>query len=62
MLVAIKKLKPAAQEKELIILVSEMQIFKSIGNHKNILKLIGCCTGTGPLLVVIEFCPHGNLR
>ncbi|CAD5222876.1 unnamed protein product [Bursaphelenchus xylophilus] len=60
--VAVKKLKPAAQEKELIILVSEMQIFKSIGQHKNILKLVGCCTGTGPLLVVLEYCPHGNLR
>ncbi|KAI6215583.1 hypothetical protein M3Y94_00402100 [Aphelenchoides besseyi] len=60
--VAVKKLKSTAQEKELIILVSEMQIFKSIGRHKNILKLVGCCTGTGPLLVVLELCPHGNLR
>uniref|UniRef100_A0A915ET95 receptor protein-tyrosine kinase n=1 Tax=Ditylenchus dipsaci TaxID=166011 RepID=A0A915ET95_9BILA len=60
--VAVKKLKMAAHEKELIILVSEMQIFKSIGEHPNILKLIGCCTGLGPLMVVLELCPHGNLR
>lgn len=39
-----------------------MQILKSIGEHKNILQLIGCCTGLGPLLVVLEVCEHGNLR
>uniref|UniRef100_A0A914CIT2 receptor protein-tyrosine kinase n=2 Tax=Acrobeloides nanus TaxID=290746 RepID=A0A914CIT2_9BILA len=60
--VAVKKLKPSAQEKELIILVGEMQIFKSIGEHKNVLKLIGCCTGLGPLFVILELCPYGNLR
>jgi serine/threonine protein kinase len=84
--VAVKRLKPAAQERELIILasqikdycitnanihrssnkfrsqVSEMQILKSIGHHPNILRLIGCCTGLGPLLVVLELCEHGNLR
>ncbi|KAF7639595.1 hypothetical protein Mgra_00000922 [Meloidogyne graminicola] len=60
--VAIKRLKSAAQERELIILVSEMQILKTIGHHPNILRLIGCCTGLGPLLVVLELCEHGNLR
>ena len=60
--VAVKKLKPTAQDKELIILVGEMQIFKSIGEHKNVLKLIGCSTGLGPLYVVLELCRHGNLR
>ncbi|KAI1731993.1 protein tyrosine kinase domain-containing protein [Ditylenchus destructor] len=33
-----------------------------LGDHPNILKLIGCCTGLGPLMVVLELCPHGNLR
>jgi serine/threonine protein kinase len=60
--VAVKKLKNAAHDKELIILVSEMQIFKSIGEHPNIIKLLGCCTGLGPLMIVLEFCEHGNLR
>uniref|UniRef100_A0AC35FFT8 Protein kinase domain-containing protein n=1 Tax=Panagrolaimus sp. PS1159 TaxID=55785 RepID=A0AC35FFT8_9BILA len=60
--VAVKKLKQTAQDKELIILVGEMQIFKSIGEHKNVLKLIGCSTGLGPLYVVLELCRHGNLR
>uniref|UniRef100_A0A914ZDN5 receptor protein-tyrosine kinase n=1 Tax=Panagrolaimus superbus TaxID=310955 RepID=A0A914ZDN5_9BILA len=60
--VAVKKLKQTAQDKELIILVGEMQIFKSIGEHRNVLKLIGCSTGLGPLYVVLELCRHGNLR
>uniref|UniRef100_A0A914L400 Receptor protein-tyrosine kinase n=1 Tax=Meloidogyne incognita TaxID=6306 RepID=A0A914L400_MELIC len=59
--VAVKRLKSAAQERELIIL-AKMQILKTIGHHPNILRLIGCCTGLGPLLVILELCEHGNLR
>uniref|UniRef100_A0A0N5A779 receptor protein-tyrosine kinase n=1 Tax=Parastrongyloides trichosuri TaxID=131310 RepID=A0A0N5A779_PARTI len=60
--VAVKKLKRDAQEKEFIDLMSEMQTFKSIGHHENILSLLGCCTGRGPLLVVLQLCKYGNLR
>uniref|UniRef100_A0A8R1XWP3 Receptor protein-tyrosine kinase n=1 Tax=Onchocerca volvulus TaxID=6282 RepID=A0A8R1XWP3_ONCVO len=60
--VAVKKLKTSAHEKELIDLVSEMETFKIIGHHENLLRLIGCCTGTGPLYVIVELCKHGNLR
>ncbi|CTQ87067.1 receptor protein-tyrosine kinase [Caenorhabditis elegans] len=60
--VAVKKLKMSAHEKELIDLVSEMETFKVIGEHENVLRLIGCCTGAGPLYVVVELCKHGNLR
>uniref|UniRef100_A0A0M3JTR1 Myoblast growth factor receptor egl-15 (inferred by orthology to a C. elegans protein) n=1 Tax=Anisakis simplex TaxID=6269 RepID=A0A0M3JTR1_ANISI len=60
--VAIKKLKASAHEKELIDLVSEMETFKIIGHHENLLRLIGCCTGAGPLYVILELCKHGNLR
>ncbi|KAK0397512.1 hypothetical protein QR680_002151 [Steinernema hermaphroditum] len=60
--VAVKKLKANAQEKELRDLCSEMVTFCRIGEHKNIIKLIGCCTGSGPLYVVLELCVHGNLR
>lgn len=52
----------SAHEKELIDLVSEMETFKVIGEHENVLRLIGCCTGAGPLYVVVELCKHGNLR
>ncbi|XGW32930.1 hypothetical protein V3C99_017442, partial [Haemonchus contortus] len=60
--VAVKKLKSSAHEKELIDLVSEMETFKIIGRHDNLLRLIGCCTGSGPLYVVLELCKYGNLR
>ncbi|ULT81065.1 hypothetical protein L3Y34_011140 [Caenorhabditis briggsae] len=60
--VAVKKLKISAHEKELIDLVSEMETFKIIGQHENVLRLIGCSTGQGPLYVVVELCKHGNLR
>ena len=43
-------------------LVSEMEMMKMIGKHTNILNLLGCCTQNGPLYVVVEYAPHGNLR
>ena len=33
-----------------------------IGKHTNILNLLGCCTQDGPLYVIVEFAPYGNLR
>jgi serine/threonine protein kinase len=43
-------------------LVSEMEMMKMIGTHVNILNLLGCCTQDGPLYVIVEFAPYGNLR
>ena len=43
-------------------LVSEMEMMKIIGKHMNIINLLGACTQGGPLYVVVEFAPHGNLR
>lgn len=43
-------------------LVSEMEMMKMIGSHINIINLLGCCTQDGPLFVIVEFAPHGNLR
>lgn len=47
---------------ELMDLVSEMEMMKMIGKHINILNLLGCCTQDGPLYVIVEFAPYGNLR
>ncbi|KAL9983806.1 hypothetical protein ACROYT_G006036 [Oculina patagonica] len=60
--VAVKMLKADATENELADLLSEMDTMKDIGKHKNIINLIGACTQNGPLFVVVEFAPHGNLR
>lgn len=43
-------------------LVSEMEIIKMVGKHINIINMLGCCTQGGPLFVLVEFAPHGNLR
>lgn len=61
-LVAVKRLKSNAQDKEMDDLIREMITFQNIGQHDNILSLIGCSTQNGPLYVVLELCKHGNLR
>jgi len=43
-------------------LLSEMEIMKEIGKHVNVIGLLGCCTGNGELLVLMEFAISGNLR
>ncbi|XP_067037567.1 fibroblast growth factor receptor 3-like isoform X2 [Acropora muricata] len=43
-------------------LLSEADTMKKIGKHKNIISLIGACTQNGPLFVVVEYAPFGNLR
>ncbi|XP_078358900.1 fibroblast growth factor receptor 4-like [Oculina patagonica] len=60
--VAVKMLKEDATDHELTDLVSEMEVMKTIGKHKNIINLIGACTQGGPLFVVVEYAPNGNLR
>ncbi|CAB3989128.1 fibroblast growth factor receptor homolog 1-like isoform X2 [Paramuricea clavata] len=60
--VAIKTLKENSTEAELVDLLSEMNMMKNIGKHKNIVNLIGCCTQNGPLFMVIEYAKFGNLR
>uniref|UniRef100_A0A3P9PC35 Fibroblast growth factor receptor n=2 Tax=Poecilia reticulata TaxID=8081 RepID=A0A3P9PC35_POERE len=60
--VAVKMLKADATEKDLSDLISEMEMMKMIGKHKNIINLLGACTQGGPLYVVVEYASQGNLR
>uniref|UniRef100_A0A8C1YAD2 Fibroblast growth factor receptor n=1 Tax=Cyprinus carpio TaxID=7962 RepID=A0A8C1YAD2_CYPCA len=60
--VAVKMLKSDATEKDLSDLISEMEMMKIIGKHKNIINLLGACTQDGPLYVIVEFASKGNLR
>ncbi|XDV49852.1 hypothetical protein PO909_019024 [Leuciscus waleckii] len=60
--VAVKMLKNDATEKDLSDLVSEMEMMKMIGRHKNIINLLGACTQDGPLYVIVEYASKGNLR
>ncbi|XP_072255892.1 fibroblast growth factor receptor 1 isoform X1 [Pyxicephalus adspersus] len=60
--VAVKMLKSDASEKDLSDLISEMEMMKMIGKHKNIINLLGACTQDGPLYVIVEYAAKGNLR
>ncbi|XP_045559060.1 fibroblast growth factor receptor 1-A isoform X11 [Salmo salar] len=60
--VAVKMLKSDATEKDLSDLISEMEMMKIIGKHKNIINLLGACTQDGPLYVIVEYASKGNLR
>ncbi|KAJ8709066.1 hypothetical protein PYW07_008892 [Mythimna separata] len=60
--VAVKMLKEGHTDAEMMALVSEMEMMKMIGKHVNIINLLGCCTQDGPLYVIVEYAPNGNLR
>lgn len=51
-MVAVKMLKKGHSDDELMNLVSEMEVMKRIGKHKNIINLVGCCTQNGELFSV----------
>lgn len=50
MLVAVKTLKESAGERERKDLVQELKVLKSLGQHPNVLSLLGCCTDKGKIL------------
>ncbi|XP_076878856.1 vascular endothelial growth factor receptor 3 isoform X2 [Brachyhypopomus gauderio] len=59
--VAVKMLKGATASEHKA-LMSELKILIHIGNHLNVVNLLGACTKTnGPLMVVVEYCKYGNL-
>ena len=60
--VAVKRLRDTYVDAELIDFVSEMEMMKRIGRHRNIINLIGTCTQAGPLYVIVEYAENGNLR
>ncbi|XP_013400687.1 fibroblast growth factor receptor 3 isoform X1 [Lingula anatina] len=56
--VAVKMAKDEADKKDLL---NELKVMKIIIPHPNVVRLLGCCTENDPVLVIIEFMPHGNL-
>lgn len=61
MRVAVKMLKASAHSDEREALMSELKILSHLGEHKNIVNLLGACTHGGPVLVITEYCCHGDL-
>ncbi|XP_032885598.1 vascular endothelial growth factor receptor 3 isoform X1 [Amblyraja radiata] len=60
--VAVKMLKNGATANEHKALMSELKILIHIGNHLNVVNLLGACTkANGPLMVIVEYCRYGNL-
>ena len=50
-----------ASENEYKDLASELKILIHLGEHKHIVNLLGACTTSGKLFVILEFCSNGNL-
>lgn len=59
--VAVKMLKPNAHSTEKEALMSELKVLGYLGNHMNIVNLLGACTVGGPILVITEYCCYGDL-
>ncbi|KAK7879036.1 hypothetical protein WMY93_030789 [Mugilogobius chulae] len=60
--VAVKMLKEGATVSEHKALMTELKILNHIGNHLNVVNLLGACTKPGgPLMVIVEYCRFGNL-
>ncbi|XP_077182721.1 macrophage colony-stimulating factor 1 receptor [Paroedura picta] len=59
--VAVKMLKSTAHTDEQEALMSELKIMSHLGHHENIVNLLGACTYGGPIFVITEYCPHGDL-
>ncbi|XP_068735074.1 uncharacterized protein [Montipora capricornis] len=58
---AVKMLKRHGTENELRDLYNELNIMASVGNHPNVVSLIGACSEDGPLWVVVKFAENGSL-
>ncbi|XP_029004030.1 mast/stem cell growth factor receptor kita isoform X2 [Betta splendens] len=61
MTVAVKMLKSSAHATETEALMSELKVLSYLGNHINIVNLLGACTVGGPTLVITEYCCFGDL-
>ncbi|XP_076008964.1 mast/stem cell growth factor receptor kita isoform X2 [Genypterus blacodes] len=61
MTVAVKMLKSSAHSTEKEALMSELKVLSYLGNHMNIVNLLGACTVGGPTLVITEYCCFGDL-
>lgn len=61
-IVAVKMVKEGHTDTDMASLVREMEVMKMIGKHINIINLLGCCSQDGPLYVIVEYAPNGNLK
>ncbi|XP_012937883.1 vascular endothelial growth factor receptor 3 isoform X2 [Aplysia californica] len=63
--VAVKMVKDCTDKDQMMALLSELKILIHVGQHLNILNLLGAVTKDirfGELYVIVEYCHFGNLR
>ena len=41
--------------------IQEIQLMKTVGSHKNIVNMLGCCTVQEPMFLLVEYIPYGDL-
>ena len=51
-----------ATKEEVRDLASELKILIYVGEHKNIVNLLGACIKRDRILVILEYAPHGSLQ
>ena len=48
-------------EKSVEDFIAEIELMKRLGDHENIIRMLGCCTLTLPICLIMEYAPYGNL-
>ena len=41
---------------------AELDVLKLLPEHPNVVGLLGCCTHNEPLMIIVEYCAHGDLQ
>ncbi|XP_069007814.1 receptor-type tyrosine-protein kinase FLT3 [Embiotoca jacksoni] len=59
--VAVKMLKEKHQSVEKEALMSELKMLTHIGQHANIVNMLGACTDLGPIYLIFQYCCYGDL-
>ncbi|XP_028971957.2 receptor-type tyrosine-protein kinase FLT3 isoform X2 [Esox lucius] len=59
--VAVKMLKEKHETVEKEALMSELKMLTHIGQHANIVNLLGACTNSGPTYLIFQYCSKGDL-
>uniref|UniRef100_V5G1V4 Platelet-derived growth factor receptor alpha n=1 Tax=Anoplophora glabripennis TaxID=217634 RepID=V5G1V4_ANOGL len=60
--VAVKQMKDGASDEEILDFQTEIDTLKKIGNHENIVRLLGCVTMEEPYLMIMELVIGGSLK
>ncbi|XP_078602731.1 uncharacterized protein LOC144876852 [Branchiostoma floridae x Branchiostoma japonicum] len=60
--VVVKTVQDGAGVEERVTFVREIETTINLGEHKNLLGLVGCCTLANPPYLVTEYLPYGDLK